>query len=41
LASTWVLPPTLTMQYHLAPEGKIRPYLGAGLNYTIFYSEKA
>lgn len=40
LASTWVLPPTLTVQYHLAPEGKIRPYVGAGINYTIFYSEK-
>lgn len=41
LASTWVLPPTLTLQYHFAPEAKIRPYVGAGLNYTIFYSEKA
>ena len=41
LASTWVLPPTLTLQYHFAPEGPIRPYVGAGINYTIFYSEKA
>jgi len=41
LASTWVLPPTLTLQYHFAPDGKIRPYVGAGVNYTIFYSEKA
>ena len=41
LASTWVLPPTLTMQYHFAPEGKVRPYVGAGVNYTVFYSEKA
>lgn len=41
LASTWVLPPTLTLQYHFAPEGRIRPYVGAGVNYTIFYSEKA
>jgi outer membrane protein len=41
LASTWVLPPTLTLQYHFAPEGTIRPYVGAGLNYTIFYAEKA
>lgn len=41
LASTWVLPPTLTAQYHFAPEGKIRPYVGAGLNYTIFYNEEA
>jgi outer membrane protein len=41
LADTWVLPPTLTLQYHFAPEGRIRPYVGAGLNYTIFYKERA
>ncbi|TZG28833.1 OmpW/AlkL family protein [Sphingomonas montanisoli] len=41
LASTWVLPPTLTAQYHFAPEAKVRPYVGAGVNYTIFYNEKA
>lgn len=41
VASTWVLPPTLTLQYHLAPGGKVRPYVGAGVNYTWFYSEKA
>lgn len=40
LASTWVLPPTLTLQYHFAPKAKVRPYVGAGVNYTIFYSEK-
>lgn len=40
LASTWVLPPTLTAQYHFMPEGKIRPYVGAGVNYTVFYNEK-
>lgn len=32
-----VLPPTLTLQYHFNPEGAIRPYVGAGLNYTRFY----
>jgi outer membrane protein len=41
VASTWVLPPTLTLQYHLAPKGKVRPYVGAGVNYTIFYAEDA
>lgn len=41
LADTWVLPPTLTLQYHFAPKSKIRPYVGAGLNYTLFYSEDA
>lgn len=28
------LPPTLTMQYHFAPEAQFSPYLGAGVNYT-------
>ena len=41
LADTWVLPPTLTLQYHFAPSAKVRPYVGAGLNYTLFYSEDA
>jgi outer membrane protein len=41
LASTWVLPPTLTLQYHFAPQSHVRPYVGAGANYTIFYSSKA
>jgi len=33
-----VLPPTLTAQYHFTPNATIRPYVGAGLNYTRFYS---
>lgn len=41
LAKTWVLPPTLTAQYHFAPDAAIRPYIGAGINYTIFYNEKS
>ena len=28
------LPPTLTLQYHFLPEGRFRPYVGAGVNYT-------
>mgnify|MGYP003949299647 CR=1 FL=1 len=36
LASTWVLPPTVTLQYHFAPEAKVRPYVGAGVNFTSF-----
>lgn len=35
-----VLPPTLTLQYHFAPSSNIRPYAGAGINYTYFYDEK-
>lgn len=37
---TWVLPPIVTVQYHFAPDAKVSPYVGAGLNYMIFYSEK-
>lgn len=39
LGDVWVLPPTLTFQYHVNPGGKVRPYLGAGVNYTIFYDD--
>jgi outer membrane protein len=37
VASVSLLPPTVTAQYHFDPEGPIRPYVGAGLNYTFFY----
>jgi outer membrane protein len=33
------LPPTLSVQYHFSREAKVRPYLGLGLNATIFFSE--
>ncbi|MFT7414055.1 MAG: outer membrane protein [Methylophagaceae bacterium] len=34
-----VLPPTLTLQYHFMPDSNIRPYIGAGVNYTYFFDE--
>ena len=37
LGNVSVLPPTLTAQYHFSPEATIRPYVGAGINYTHFY----
>ena len=37
VASVWLLPPTVTAQYHFDPTGPIRPYIGAGINYTVFY----
>jgi len=37
---TWVLPPVLDVQYHFAPKARFSPYVGAGLNYMIFYSGK-
>jgi len=29
------LPPTLMLQYHFMPAGTIRPYVGAGVNFTL------
>ena len=40
LGDTWVLPPTVTLQYHpLRGQSNFSPYVGAGLNYTWFYAE--
>lgn len=39
LGHVWALPPTLTLQYHPLPQSRISPYLGLGVNYTVFYSE--
>ncbi len=36
LGSVWLLPPTLTAQYHFTG-GDFVPYLGAGPNLTLFY----
>ena len=34
------LPPTLSAIYYFNNSGKFKPYLGAGINYTIFFDEK-
>lgn len=39
VGDTWILPPTLTIQYHFTPDNAFSPYIGAGLNYSIFYGE--
>jgi outer membrane protein len=41
LGDVWLLPPTLTLQYHFMPEAQFRPYVGAGVNYTVFFDEDA
>lgn len=33
------LPPTLSVQYHFNPGGSVSPFVGLGLNYTIFFNE--
>ena len=39
IGSTRHLPPTLSLQYHFLPNQRVRPYVGAGLNYTLFFDE--
>ncbi|NJN48361.1 MAG: outer membrane beta-barrel protein [Candidatus Competibacteraceae bacterium] len=39
IGDTKVLPPTLSIQYHFMPQAQIRPYVGAGINYTLFFDE--
>ena len=33
------LPPTVSLQYHFG-QGKVKPFVGAGVNYTKFFSEE-
>jgi len=40
IADTIVLPPALILQYHFAPDGQFRPYMGLGANYTMFLNEQ-
>lgn len=39
LGSLDLVPPTVTLQYHLMPENNIRPYVGAGLSYVLIPNE--
>jgi outer membrane protein len=39
LGSVWVLPPTVTLQYHPFPKERWSPYVGAGVNYTFFFND--
>lgn len=39
LGDVWLLPPTLTLQYHFNPKAAFSPYLGAGLTYALFYNK--
>lgn len=41
VGKVWLLPPTLTMQYHFTNFGAFKPYVGAGVNYSIFYNQKS
>ena len=41
VGKAWLLPPTLTLQYHFTDFGAFKPYIGAGVNYTVFFSQTA
>lgn len=41
LGDVWLLPPTLLLQRHFTLDSGIKPYIGAGLNYTFFYNADA
>ncbi len=40
VGSVWVLPPTVTAQYHFMPHERFSPYVGAGLSVLFFYNSK-
>jgi outer membrane protein len=39
VGKAWLLPPTLTLQYHFTNFGAFKPYVGAGVNYSLFYNQ--
>lgn len=39
LGEVSLIPPVLTLQYHFNPKDRFSPYVGAGINYTIFYDK--
>ncbi|MBN9526448.1 MAG: OmpW family protein [Alphaproteobacteria bacterium] len=41
MGHVWLLPPTLTAQFHPFPKARFSPYVGAGINYTMFYGVKS
>ncbi|MEQ1437840.1 OmpW family outer membrane protein [Fontimonas sp. SYSU GA230001] len=40
IGSATHLPPTVSLQYHFAPGGRIDPYVALGVNYTMFWDTK-
>lgn len=41
LGETRHLPPTLTVQYYFNTGSIVTPYVGAGINYTVFFNESS
>jgi outer membrane protein len=40
VGSTEHLPPTVSLQYHFMADNAFQPYVGLGVNYTLFFSEE-
>ena len=40
VGSTRQLPPTVSLQYHFNDKGRVSPVIGAGVNFTSFFSSK-
>lgn len=41
VGDAWLLPATVLLQYHFDSIKGVKPYVGAGVNYTVFFDEKA
>lgn len=41
VGKAWLLPPTVTLQYHFTNFGAFKPYIGAGPNFTVFFNQEA
>jgi outer membrane protein len=41
IGRAWLLPPTLLAQWHFTDFGPFKPYIGLGVNYTIFFGQSA
>jgi len=39
LGDVTLLPPTVTLQYHFNTSERVKPYVGAGVNYTTFFND--
>ena len=41
IGATKHLPPTVSLNYHIPTGGKLTPFVGAGINYTVFFQEQS
>jgi outer membrane protein len=41
IEDVWLLPPTITLQYHFDTGTAFKPYIGAGVNYTFFFNDES